>query len=56
MALILMSQAVAVMGLPELILVDVGSEFKDVIVKTCETPGIKCHQESKENHEAILAE
>jgi hypothetical protein len=42
--------------MPKLILIDQGSEFKGVLIRFCETLGIRCYVASPEDHDAILCE
>ena len=42
--------------MPRLILVDAGSEFKDMLIKTCQVLSIGFHVVSCGNHKAILSE
>jgi hypothetical protein len=43
-------------GLPKLVLVDGGSEFKGVLIGMCEQLGIPYYQEQPEAHNLILCE
>jgi hypothetical protein len=43
-------------GMPKLILIDQGSEFKGVLIRFCENLGVRYHVASPEDHNAILCE
>lgn len=53
---VLVSRFATTFGLPKMVLVDDGSEFKSVVQRTCEVLMIPFHVVSKENHKAILCE
>ena len=52
----MVSRFCSVVGLPKLVLVDDGSEFKDLIIKTCSVLMMRWHPVTKGNHKAILSE
>ena len=43
-------------GMPKLILIDQGSQFKGVLSRFCKTLGIRYHVANPEDHNAILCE
>jgi hypothetical protein len=53
---VLFTHFIAAYGLPKLIIIDKGSEFMGLLVKTCDAVGIKYHAVSRENHKAVLVE
>ncbi len=55
-ARVMVSRFFCVTGLPKLILIDDGSELKDVLVKTCQVLMVQHHLVTKGNHKAILCE
>ena len=54
-ARVMVSRFCSVVGLPKLVLVDDGLEFKDLIIKTCSVLMIQWHLVTKGNHKAILS-
>ena len=43
-------------GMPLLVLINDGSEFKDVLVKTCKLLVLACHVVTEGNHKAVVCE
>ena len=54
-ARVMVSRFCSVVGLPKLVLVDDGSEFKDLIIKTCSVLMIRWYLVTKGNHKAIIS-
>ena len=55
-ARVMLTRFGSVFGLPKLVLIDDGSECKDLLIKTCDVLMIKYHVISKGNHKAVIVE
>ena len=55
-ACVMISRFCTVHGLPQLVLVDDESEFKDMTIKTCQVLAIPYYIITKKNHKSILLE